>query len=138
MIKIAVGIIVGFVVWSILWIGSDLFLAILSPNWYGKILNEYQAAVAQGEQYSMDSIILVISLMRGIFFSIIAGFLGVLISKEKKTTAFSIGILLLIVGITMHLFTWTYLPLWYHMLFLIMLIPMTILGGKLRKQEPLV
>ena len=133
MLKMILGIIVGFVVWSVLWVGSHALFAVISPNWYGKIDAEFMDAVTKGTAYTVDSFVLVISLIRSVVFSIIAGYLAVLIAKENKTSTIILGILLLLVGIMVQIGIWHYEPVWYHFLFLFLLIPMTIFGGKLRK-----
>lgn len=131
--KLILGIIVGFIVWSILWVGSDAVIAALLPNWYGKVLVDFQEAITKGTPYTVDSTILVLSLIRSVICSIIAGLLAVLISKEQAKTTIGLGILLLLFGIFVQSAIWSYYPLWYHLIFLILLIPITVLGGKLRK-----
>ena len=93
----------------------------------------YHEAFGKGEPFALDSAILVLSLIRGVGFSVISGFLAASIAKENMITAALLAVVLLIVGVIMHFLAWNYLPLWYHLLFLTMLIPMTLLGGKLKK-----
>jgi hypothetical protein len=133
MLKMILGIIAGFVVWSVLWVGSHSLLAVLSPDWYGRIDAEFMSAVTSGADYTVDSTILIISLIKSVIFSIIAGYLAALIAKENTISTIILGILLLMVGILVQVRIWNYEPLWYHLPFLILLIPMTILGGKLKK-----
>lgn len=133
MLKMILGIIVGFVVWSVLWVGSHTLFGILMPNWYGKIDAEFMDAVTKGTSYSVDSTILVISLIRSFIFSIFAGYLTASIAKENRISTIILGILLLLVGILVQVGIWRYEPVWYHFLFLFLLIPMTIFGGRLKK-----
>ena len=44
MVRIILGVIAGFLVWSVLWVGSDAVFSVVSPGWYGKNLNELAAA----------------------------------------------------------------------------------------------
>lgn len=133
MVRIILGVIVGFVVWSILWVGTHLLLVALSPGWYGKIDAEFQAAVGKGAAFTVDSTVLIFSLVRSIIFSIVSGYVAVLIAREFSKTTLILGVLLLLVGLLTQIAYWNYMPVWYHIPFLILLIPMTILGGKLRK-----
>jgi hypothetical protein len=133
MLKMILGIIAGFVVWSFLWVGSHALFGIISPDWYGKIDVEFMEAVTGGADYTVDSTILFISLIRSVIFSIIAGYLTAFIAKENVISTIILGILLLLVGILVQIGIWRYEPIWYHLSFLILLIPMTILGGKLKK-----
>jgi hypothetical protein len=41
--------------------------------------------------------------------------------------------LLFLFGLMVQIVAWRYIPIWYHFLFLFLLIPVTIAGGKLRK-----
>jgi uncharacterized protein (DUF983 family) len=43
--------------------------------------------------------------------------------------------LLLLVGIFVQMGIWDKIPLWYHLAFWILLIPMTIIGGKLTESR---
>lgn len=133
MVRIILGAIVGFIVWSMLWVGSDAVLSALSPDWYGKHHRTLEAAVNNQTPFMSDSTILMIGLIRSIIFSIISGFTAALIAKEKTKSTLFLGILLLLFGIFIQSIFWNYAPLWYHIPFLVLLIPMTILGGKLKK-----
>ncbi len=133
MLKIILGIIVGFIVWSVLWAGSHELIKILSSGWYGKIDTEFMDAITKGTSYTVDSTILVLSLIRSVLFSIIAGFVAAFIAKENTLSTLILGVLLLIVGILVQVSIWSYMPLWYHIPFLILLIPMAVFGGKLKK-----
>jgi MFS family permease len=131
--KIILGIVVGFIVWSVLWVGSDAVLMALSPDWYGKHQTEFENAVNNQTPFTVSSTILIIGLIRSVIFSIISGFLAALIAKENTKSTLGLGILLLLFGIFVQSIFWNYVPLWYHIPFLLLLIPMTILGGKLKK-----
>ena len=52
---------------------------------------------------------------------------------DHRLTTLILGILLLIVGVLVQAMVWNLLPIWYHLIFLILLIPATIAGGKLVK-----
>jgi hypothetical protein len=46
--------------------------------------------------------------------------------------AVALGVLLLATGVLVQLKLWYLIPLWYHLAFLLVLIPMTLLGARLR------
>lgn len=131
MLRIIVGIIVGFIVWSILWVGSDAVFSIISLEW-GKTSEDFRAAVENNIPYTLDSKILIILLIKSVITSIISGFVTAFIARENAKSTFGLGVLLLIFGIFIQSVHWNYMPLWYHIPFLLLLIPMAILGGKLR------
>jgi hypothetical protein len=137
MVRIILGVIVGFIVWSALWVGSDALTIAISPDWYGRNHDEFKWAVENKAAYTANSTILIMSLIRSVIFSIISGFIAALIARENTKSTLVLGVLLLLFGIFIQSILWNYMPLWYHLPFLILLIPMTVLGGKLRNQTPL-
>jgi undecaprenyl pyrophosphate phosphatase UppP len=131
MIRIILGAIAGFVVWSVLWVGSDaVFMAV--STWYRENLEAFQKAIETKTEYTVDSTILIFSLIRSVVCSVISGLIAALISKEPIKSPLLAGIFLLAFGIFIQSVYWNYVPLWYHIPFLFLLIPMTLLGGKLQ------
>lgn len=133
MLKIILGVIVGFIGWSVLWIGSDPVIMWIFP-WYKEGSEAFMSAVEAKQPFEVSFGILINSLIRSVIISLISGFLAVFISKEQSKTTLILGVLLLLAGLSSEIFFWSYIPLWYHLSFLVLLIPMTILGGKLKKQ----
>ncbi len=121
MLRIFLGVTVGFVVWSILWVGVD---TILRAVW-----TSYDESV---KAMNFSSSMLIVPLVLSAVVSIISGFVAALISKESSKSPLILGILLLIVGIFVQVNVWDKIPLWYNLAFWILLIPMTVLGGRLR------
>ncbi len=121
MLKIILGIIAGFVVWSILWVASD---AILRAVW-----TNYDESVAA---MSFSTAMLIVPLILSAVVSIISGYIAALIAGENTKSPLILGIILLIVGVLVQMSVWEQIPLWYHLTFWILLVPMTILGGKLK------
>ena len=127
------GIIGGFVAWSILWVGSDAVLMAILPGWYVKHQTDFAEALANKQPFVADTTILLMHLVRSVIVSIISGVLAAVIARENTLTTTILGILLLAFGLFVQVMAWSYLPLWYHITFLALLIPMTVLGGKLKK-----
>lgn len=122
MVKIVWGVIAGFILWSAFWIVSDVTLYALSPGWYGN-----------GMENATTSYLL-IALARSIFISIIAGYVASFIARQNPLqTALILGVLLFLFGIFVQVSNWNRIPIWYHLIFLALLIPMTWLGAKLRQ-----
>ena len=92
-----------------------------------------EEAQKSGASYQVDSTILIPILLESILISIFSGYLTASIAKENKISTIVLGILLLLVGLMVQISIWHYEPVWYHFLFLFLLIPMTIFGGKLKK-----
>jgi len=133
MLRIVLGAIAGFVLWSILWVGGDAILSAISPGWWGKTSLEFRAAVENKTPYSLDSIVLIMLLVKSVVISVISGFVTATIARENAKSTLLLGILLVLFGIFIQSMYWNYMPLWYHLPFLLLLIPMAMLSGKLKK-----
>lgn len=135
MIRTILAVIVGFCVWSILWIGGNELLMALSPGWYAASELAFMKAVANKEPFTADSTILLIHLVLSVIVSFVSGYVAALVAGENKRSTLWLGILLLLVGIMVEVAYWNYIPIWYHLVFLVLLIPVTIGGGKLRRVD---
>jgi MFS family permease len=124
MLKKVLGVIAGFLVWSILWVGVD---ALLKAVWV-----DYNKSV---EAMNFTSMILFVPLILSAVCSIIAGSVTALIAKENFKSPLILGVLLLIIGIFVQMGVWDKIPLWYHLAFWALLIPMTVFGGKLTQSK---
>ncbi|MEO7659870.1 MAG: hypothetical protein ABIV48_09670 [Pyrinomonadaceae bacterium] len=135
MIRIILGVITGFIVWSIVWIGGEATLAMLSPGWLGVYSIEAQRSLTEGTPFKPDSAIASIYLIRSILTTLIAGYMAALVAGEYRRSTMILGIVLLVVGAIVEFMAWSIAPAWYHILFVLLLIPMTILGGRLRRSN---
>ena len=133
MLRIILGVIVGFVAWSIVWVVGDQFLATVSRDWYGAHQDRVAMAVVNGESFNADTTIVLIGLVRSIIASIMAGFLAAIIAGENRRAPLILGIILLAVGVAVQIHLWNVFPIWFHLIFWALLIPMTILGGKMKQ-----
>jgi hypothetical protein len=134
MVRIILGVIAGFVAWSILWVGSDQVL-MATLDWYREHQLAFQKAMFNGESFQASSTILIMHLVRSVIISLISGYLAALVAAENRRAPLILGVLLLLFGIMVQAFAWKYIPVWYHLLFLLLLIPVTMIGGRLRKVQ---
>ena len=114
-------VLAGFVVWTVLWLASNSVLSIALPDMF----NEDGSTDSAG----MLAAFLVISIVC----SFIAGYLCVMLARERPMQyAVILGVVLFAVGLVVQIIFWDVMPIWYHLLFLVMLIPGTLLGAKIR------
>jgi len=132
MIRIILGVIAGFISWSTVWVGSEKILSTIWPEWYGANQLAFEAAVSSGGAFTADTTILLMNIVRGSIISVMSGFLASLIAGENKRSPLILGFLLVAFGLLVVVMSWSYVPVWYHVIFTALLIPMTILGGRLR------
>lgn len=133
MLRIILGVIAGFIIWSILWVGSEQVLSVVFPEWWGINQTEFEKATFNKTPFIADTTILIFNVIRGGIVSILSGFMAAVIAGENRKTTMILGILLLAFGLFVVSMTWTQIPLWYHIVFSAMLIPLTVLGGKIKR-----
>jgi len=133
MVRIILGVIVGSVAWSIIWVGGDESIAKVLPDWYGTQKLAFEKAAFNQTPFEADSSFLLFKIFHSVIASLISGYLAAIVANENRRTTLILGILLLIVGIAFQVTVWSLLPIWYHLVFLALLIPVTIAGGKLKK-----
>jgi uncharacterized membrane protein (DUF485 family) len=130
MIRIVLGVIAGFIAWLIAWIGSE---KILSAIWegFGAHQRAFEEAVKNGGEFTADTTMLVTHIVLGSIVSVMSGSLATLIAGENTRAPLVLGFLLLAVGLLKAVMSWQYVPIWYHVIFTAILLPMAIMGGKL-------
>lgn len=132
MLRIVLGVIAGFFAWVIVWFGSEKILSAIWPEWFGAQQRAFEAALTEGGQFNPDTKFLLTHIVCGSIASLMSGFLAALIAGENMRAPLILGFLLLAVGLLKAVMSWSYVPLWYHVLFTALLLPMAIMGGKLK------
>ena len=132
MVRIVLGVIVGFVAWSIIWVGGNEVLARWSSAWHD-FYRDFEKASVNNEPVALSSTIIVINLLRSVITSFLSGYLAAFVANENRRTTLILGALLLVVGIGVEASVWSLLPVWYHVIFLLLLVPATIAGGKIKQ-----
>jgi len=131
MVRIILGVIVGFFAWAMVWFGGE---AVLSAVWagFGSHQAAFQDAIEHGGPFTADSTVLLVHVVLASIVSVVAGFLAALIAGENKRAPLILAFLLLAMGLLKAAMSWDYVPVWYHIIFTVILVLMTILGGKLK------
>lgn len=110
----------GFVLWTLLWLGSNAATVAAAPD----------AFAEDGSTSSAG--ILALFLALSAIYSVASGWLSVRLAKGTTTQPATIlGVLLLLVGIGVQASVWAVMPIWYHLPFLALLLPAAVFGGKL-------
>ncbi len=68
-------------------------------------------------------------LLLGAFASVCAGFAAAVVARGAATPIRALAVLLLLLFIPVHYSLWDKFPIWYHVVFLASLIPVTLLGA---------
>ena len=131
MVRIVLGVIAGFVAWAIVWVGIEKILSAILPEWYGAPQLAFQEAVTNGGQFTAETRLLLMHIVIGSIVSVMSGSLAALIAGENRRAPLVLGFLLVAVGLLKVVMSWPYVPIWYHVIFTAILLPMAIMGGKL-------
>ena len=132
MLRIVLGVIVGFLAWVMIWVGSEKTLSAIWPEWFGPQQRAFQAAIENGSPFTPETRFLATHIVCAAIVSALSGLLAVQIAGESQRTPLFLGLLLLAMGVMKAAMSWRLVPLWYHVLFTAILILLTILGGKLK------
>lgn len=112
-------VITGFAVWSILWLASQSIVQAMMPQVF-----------ASDGSISHTGVLLTFWLL-SVLFSVIAGFLTAQVAQQNvMKPAWVLGGIQLLIGIMVQSMAWDLVPVWYHLLFLVMLLPGILLGAK--------
>jgi hypothetical protein len=122
MLKKIVSVVVGYVVWTVIFLAG------------GAAVRAWRPDVHDANGITADVSTLVVYLVLSILASLAAGFATAQIAGHSRTwCAAGLAICLLATGIPVQLSAWNDLPVWYNLVFLIMLVPATMLGALLAR-----
>ncbi|HMJ08831.1 MAG TPA: hypothetical protein VK468_07485 [Pyrinomonadaceae bacterium] len=128
--RIILGVIAGFIAWLIVWVGVEKIIAAVWPA-FGVHQKAFEEAIKNGGQFTADTGALLTHIVMGSIVSVISGALAALIAGENSRAPLFVGILLLAMGVMKAVMSWQYVPIWYHVIFTAMLLPLAVIGGKL-------
>ena len=130
MVRSALGVITGFIAWLIAWVGSEKILSAIWPA-FGVHQRAFEEAVKNGGQFTANTTMLLTHIVLGSIVSVMSGSVAALIAGENTRAPLVLGFLLLAVGLLKLVMSWPYVPIWYHVIFTAILLPMAIMGSKL-------
>jgi len=122
MLRIAIAVVVGYVLWTAIWLGSNFTAVAAMPDAF----DEAGLTTSNGLLAGFLGISVIASLLSGMTAAAISP------AGRSTTAAMILGVLLLLTGIGVQVSVWDQMPLWYHVLFLVLLLPVTLLGARLR------
>jgi len=130
MVRIVLGVIAGFIGWLIAWVGTEKIPSAIWPA-LGVHQRSCEEVVKNGGQFTADTTMLLTHIVLGSIVSVMSGSVAALIAGENTRAPVVLGFLLLAVGLLKVVMSWPYVPIWYHVIFTAILLPMAIMGGKL-------
>jgi hypothetical protein len=119
------GIVAGLVCWFLIATIGNLLFRVSWPGY------------AELEIVSGFTLVMLIArLLLGAASSVCAGTTVAWITRGNRTSAVGLGIVLTALFVPVHYNLWEKFPIWYHLLFLASLLPLTLLGAVLRGRPP--
>lgn len=118
MMRAFLAVILGYAAWTALWLGGN-----------GLLFGRAAEVVGAGERYTAVG-----PLSGAIGLSLVCSLVAGLIADKLAGAARPVLVLaglLLLTGLGVQASAWDLMPVWYHLLFLVLLIPATCLGGSL-------
>src|SRR5215510_13026023 len=124
MLKMILGAVAGLVAWILLVTVSGLILRATWPEY---------AAVAESMAFTLPMLVarLAISAMT----LLIAARVAALVAPRATAATLLLGIVLLVGFVPIHVNLWSRFPVWYHLTFLVTLIPLSVIGGRLGRMR---
>ncbi|HTE39825.1 MAG TPA: hypothetical protein VK629_03295 [Steroidobacteraceae bacterium] len=114
------GVVGGLIAWMAIGFIGGLIIRATWPEY---------VAVADNLDFTLS--MKIVRLVLGAIATLGAGWVTVLIARSTMA-ALTPGIILLVAFIPQHIMLWDKFPLWYHLTFLLTLVPLSYLGGKLQ------
>lgn len=122
--RVVVAVLAGAIVWAVLWIGGTqaaqaAFPAQLTPT---------QPITHTGALLGL--------ILYSVVLSLLAGFVAAVVGRAQAVTAvWALAILQLVLGIGFEVSAWHLMPVWYHLVFLALIVPATVMGGRWRARR---
>jgi hypothetical protein len=129
MLKAILGVVAGLVVFMIVVTIAGPILRVTWPAY---------VSVAATFQFTLPMLLTRLSI--GAVATLAAGLVTALIARRSLRPALATGVVLLAGFLPQHIMIWAKFPVWYHLTFLLSLLPLTWLGGWVvqRRQAPAV
>lgn len=118
----AIGAVVGgFALWSVLWLGAGAGIGAAFPD-----------AVEAGQPVTSTTVLL-LYVAASVVISVLSGYVCAAVrGATPMKSVWVLALVLLAVGIAVEIGGWAFTPVWYHLVFLALLVPATVWGGSLK------
>jgi hypothetical protein len=107
-------------VWGVLWVSANLGIA-------GAMPTRFENGITS------DPALLVLFIAICAVLCVLAGWLCATIAKDSLMKhVFVLALIQLAIGILVQASAWDLMPVWYHLTFLALVVPMHLVGGRIR------
>jgi hypothetical protein len=119
--RVVLAVVTGVVLWGLLWNVGTLGTQRLLP-----------ALAAPGEPITHAGVLLGF-IAYSVVLSVLAGWVAAGVAGEGgRIAVLALALVNLVIGIGVEVSYWALMPAWYHVIFLALVVPATLYGGRLR------
>jgi len=131
-------VVVGAVAWFAIATLIDILARLLWPAYADAVAAFRRAMEAPGAATGGAMIftleMMLARLAEGAIASIGAGFTLACIARGNRSAAIVLGALIIALFVPIHYAVWNRFPVWYHLVFLLSLLPLTVIGAALAQR----
>ena len=121
MLRSILSVATGIVVWGVLWVAANLGLTSALPDRFD----------VNGVTKDPSLLAAFIVICAGL--SMLAGWLCAAIAKDSLMKHVAVlAVIQLVIGVAVQASVWDLMPVWYHLTFLGPVVPMHLVGGRIR------
>jgi len=122
--RMILAVLAGAVVWATLWVGGTQALQSAFPS----LLPTGQPVTNAGALIGL--------ILYSVALSVLAGYVTAAVAARDPMPAVkALAILQLPLGIGFEVSAWNLTPVWYHLVFLALIVPATVYGGEVRARR---
>ena len=122
--RMILAVLAGAVVWATLWVGGTQALQSAFPS-----------LLAMGQPVTNAGALIGL-ILYSVALSILAGYVTAAVaSRDPMPAVKALAILQLLLGIGFEVSAWSLTPVWYHLVFLALIVPATVYGGRVRARR---
>jgi hypothetical protein len=118
MAKKILGVVAGLAAWVAIVMAAGAIMRLTWPAY---------ASVADAMTFTLA--MMMVRLAIGFLATMAAGLITAVVVPRSTVTTLMTGVLLLVAFIPQHISLWDKFPIWYHLTFLLSLVPLTYVGG---------
>ena len=124
MIRAILAVLAGIVLWGVVWTGGHAVLTAIFPGSHDE------------DGFTQSAGLLLVYLFGSVVPSLCAGYAAAWIAKLRPMRVVAVlAAIQLVIGIVVQAGVWDRAPVWYHVPFLLMVVPAHVLGGWLRAER---
>jgi len=121
MLRTIIAIVAGFLIWGALCVPANALVASFFPGRF------------ESDGGTFDPAMCLVLITLSVGYSIASGYFAAIIAQQDARRAvWGLAIVNFGVGTFVQISYWNSLPVWYHLVFLALLIPAILYGGRLR------